>query len=194
MTTSPDIEGIRRRMAATIHAHWKLVLAQGILLMVFGLLAVAMPNIATLAVEIFVGWLFFIAGIFRAVSVWHARQMPGFGWSMLSALLAVLLGLILIARPLAGVLTLTMVLIAFFVLEGITAIVVAVQHREHLRSWGWVLFSGIVDLLLAYLIWAGWPSSADWAIGLLVGINMVFLGLSLLMTALAARLMGNQAR
>jgi len=194
MTTPPDIEGIRRRMAATIHAHWKLVLAQGILLMVFGLLAVAMPNIATLAVEIFVGWLFFIAGIFRAVSVWHARQMPGFGWSMLSALLAVLLGLILIARPLAGVLTLTMVLIAFFVLEGITAIVVAVQHREHLRSWGWVLFSGIVDLLLAYLIWAGWPSSADWAIGLLVGINMVFLGLSLLMTALAARLMGNQAR
>ena len=193
MTTPPDIEGIRRRMAATIHAHWKLVLAQGILLMVFGLLAVAMPNIATLAVEIFVGWLFFIAGIFRAVSVWHARQMPGFGWSMLSALLAVLLGLILIARPLAGVLTLTMVLIAFFVLEGITAIVVAVQHREHLRSWGWVLFSGIVDLLLAYLIWAGWPNSTDWAIGLLVGINMAFLGLSLLMTALAARLMGGQS-
>ena len=193
MTTPPDIEGIRRRMAATIHAHWKLVLAQGILLMVFGLLAVAMPNTATLAVEIFVGWLFFIAGIFRAVSVWHARQMPGFGWSMLSGLLAVLLGLILIARPLAGVLTLTMVLIAFFILEGITAIVVAVQHREHLRSWGWVLFSGIVDLLLAYLIWAGWPNSTDWAIGLLVGINMVFLGLSLLMTALAARLMGGQS-
>ena len=193
MSIQPDIDGIRRQMAATIHAHWKLVLAQGILLMVFGLLAVATPNIATLAVEIFVGWLFFIAGIFRAVSVWHARQMPGFGWSMLSGLLAVLLGLILIARPLAGVLTLTMVLIAFFILEGITAIVVAVQHREHLRSWGWVLFSGIVDLLLAYLIWAGWPNSTDWAIGLLVGINMVFLGLSLLMTALAARLMGGQS-
>jgi uncharacterized membrane protein HdeD (DUF308 family) len=194
MSIQPDIEDIRRQMAATIHAHWKLVLAQGILLMVFGLLAVAMPNIATLAVEIFVGWLFFVAGIFRAVSVWHARQMPGFGWSMLSALLAVLLGLILIARPLAGVLTLTMVLIAFFILEGITAIVIAVQHRDHLTSWGWVLFSGIIDLLLAYLIWVGWPSSADWAIGLLVGINMVLFGLSLLMTALAARLMGDQAR
>src|SRR6266446_4107024 len=192
MSTQPDIEGIRRRMAATIHAHWKLVLAQGILLLVFGLLAVAMPNIATLAVEIFVGWLFLIAGIFRGVSVWHARQMPGCGWSMLSALLAVLLGLILVARPLAGVLTLTMVLIAFFILEGITAIIIAVQHRDHLRSWGWVLFSGVIDLLLGWLIWQGWPSSASWAIGLLVGINMVFLGLSLLMTALAARLMGNQ--
>jgi uncharacterized membrane protein HdeD (DUF308 family) len=189
MSIQPDIEGFRRRMAETIHAHWKLVLAQGILLLIFGLLAVAMPNIATLAVEIFVGWLFFIAGIFRAVSVWHARQMPGFGWSMLSALLAVLLGLILILRPLAGVLTLTMVLVAFFILEGVTAIVVAVQHREHLKSWGWVLFSGIVDLLLAYLIWQGWPSSASWAIGLLVGINMIFFSLSLVMTALAARLM-----
>src|SRR2546429_4162999 len=102
MTIQPDIEGIRRQIAATIHAHWKLFLAQGILLMVLGLLAVAMPNIATLAVEIFVGWLFLIAGIFRALSVWHARQMPGFGWSMLSALLAVPLRPVPIVRPVAG--------------------------------------------------------------------------------------------
>jgi uncharacterized membrane protein HdeD (DUF308 family) len=194
MSIRPDIEDIRRQMAATIHAHWKLVLAQGIVMMVLGFLAVAEPNVATIAVGIFVGWLFFIGGIFRALSLWQSRGMPGFAWSLLTALLAIVLGLILIFRPLAGVLTLTMVLIAFFILEGITAIVLAVQHREHLRSWGWVLFSGIVDLLLAFLIWDGWPSSADWAIGLLVGINMLFFGLSLVMTALAARLMGNQAR
>jgi uncharacterized membrane protein HdeD (DUF308 family) len=194
MSIQPDIDGIRRQMAATIHAHWKLVLMQGIVMMVLGFLAVAEPNVATIAVGIFVGWLFFIGGIFRALSVWQSRGMPGFAWSLLTALLAIVLGLILIFRPLAGVLTLTMVLIAFFILEGITAIVLAVQHREHLRSWGWVLFSGIVDLLLAFLIWDGWPSSADWAIGLLVGINMLFFGLSLVMTALAARLMGNQAR
>jgi uncharacterized membrane protein HdeD (DUF308 family) len=194
MSIQPDIDGIRRQMAATIHAHWKLVLAQGIVMMVLGLLSVAEPNVATIAIGIFVGWLFFIGGIFRALSVWRSRGMPGFAWSLLTALLAILLGLILIFRPLAGVLTLTMVLIAFFILEGITAIALAVQHREHLRSWGWVLFSGIIDLLLAYLIWAGWPSSADWAIGLLVGINMLFFGLSLVMTALAARLVSNQAR
>jgi uncharacterized membrane protein HdeD (DUF308 family) len=194
MSIQPDIDGIRRQMAATIHAHWKLVLVQGIVMMVLGFLAVAEPNVATIAVGIFVGWLFFIGGIFRALSVWQSRGMPGFAWSMLTALLAIVLGLILIFQPLAGVLTLTMVLIAFFILEGITAIVLAVQHREHLSSWGWVLFSGIVDLLLAFLIWDGWPSSADWAIGLLVGINMLFFGLSLVMTALAARLMGNQAR
>jgi uncharacterized membrane protein HdeD (DUF308 family) len=118
--------------------------------------------------------------------------MPGFAWSMLTAVLAIALGLILILRPLAGVLTLTMVLIAFFIVEGVASILVAIQHRQHLRSWGWLLFSGIVDLLLAYLIWAGWPSSADWAIGLLVGVNMLFFGLSLVMTALAARAIGNQ--
>ena len=87
---------------------------------------------------------------------------------------------------------LAMVLVAFFIVEGIASILGAIQHRRHLRSWVWVLFSGVVDLLLAWLIWAGWPSSADWAIGLLVGINMIFFGLSLVMTALAARVMGNQ--
>ena len=192
MSNQADIEGLRRQLALTIHAHWKLFLAQGIVMMVLGFLAVAEPNVATLAVTLFVGWLFLFAGVFRAASAWHSRQMPGFGWSILTALLSIALGVILILRPLAGVLTLTMVLVAFFIVEGIASILGAIEHRQHLRSWGWVLFSGIVDLFLAYLIWAGWPSSADWAIGLLVGINMLFLGLSLVMTALAARVMGDQ--
>ena len=187
MSDMTDLESLRRQLALTIHAHWKLFLAQGILMIVLGFLAVAEPNIATLAVGIFVGWLFFVGGIFRAASVWHSRQAPGFAWSMLTAILAIVLGLILILRPLPGVLTLTMVLIVFFIVEGVASILAAIQHRNHLRSWGWVLFSGIIDLLLAFLIWAGWPSSADWAIGLLVGINMLFFGLSLVMTALAAR-------
>jgi uncharacterized membrane protein HdeD (DUF308 family) len=191
MSNRTDISGLQRQLALTIHAHWKLFLIQGIVLMVLGVLAVAEPNVATLAVTLFVGWLFFIAGIFRAASAWHSRQMPGFAWSMLTAILSVALGLILILRPLAGVLTLTMVLVAFFIIEGIASILGAIQHRQHLRSWVWVLFSGVVDLFLAYLIWIGWPSSADWVIGLLVGINMLFFGLALVMTALAARTMGN---
>jgi uncharacterized membrane protein HdeD (DUF308 family) len=192
MSNQTNIDGLRGQLALTIHRHWKLFLIQGIVMMVLGFLAVAEPNVATLAVTLFAGWLFFIAGVFRAASAWHSRQMPGFAWSMLTAVLSVVLGLILILRPLAGVLSLTMVLVAFFIVEGIASIIGAIQHRQHLRSWGWVLFSGVVDLLLAYLIWEGWPSSADWAIGLLVGINMLFFGLSLVMTALAARVMGDQ--
>src|SRR5207244_11649585 len=109
MSNHTDIDGLRRQLALTIHAHWRLFLAQGIVMMLLGFLAVAVPNLATLAVEIFIGWLFFVAGIFRAVSVWHSRQMPGFAWSLLTAVLAIVLGLILILRPLEGVLTLTMV-------------------------------------------------------------------------------------
>jgi uncharacterized membrane protein HdeD (DUF308 family) len=192
MSNQTDVDALRRQLALTIQAHWKLFLAQGIVMMVLGFLAVAVPILATLAVEIFVGWLFFVAGLFRAVWVWRSRQTPGSAWSLLTAVLAVVLGLVLILRPLAGVLTLTMVLVAFFIIEGIFSIVAAIEHRRHMRSWGWVLFSGIIDLLLAYLIWQGWPSSASWAIGLLVGINMLFLGLSLVMTALAARVMGSE--
>jgi uncharacterized membrane protein HdeD (DUF308 family) len=193
-TTLPDFDGVRRQVAAAIQAHWRRFLAEGIVMMVLGLLAIAVPNIATLAIEIFIGWLFFVGGVFRAVSVLQSRQMPGFAWSLLTAVLAIALGLILILRPIAGILTLTIWLIAFFILEGIAAILLAVEHRKHVPSWGWVLFSGLVDLLLAYLIWRGWPSSAAWAIGLLVGINMVFLGLSLVMTALAARTMAPAPR
>jgi uncharacterized membrane protein HdeD (DUF308 family) len=190
----PDFDGIRRQLAAAIHAHWKLFLAEGIVMMILGLLAIAVPEVASLAITIFIGWLFFVGGIFRTISVLQHRGMPGFVWSLLTAVLAILLGLVLILQPIAGVLTLTIWLIVFFIIEGIAAILLAIEHRRHLPSWGWVLFSGLVDLFLAYLIWRGWPSSAGWAIGLLVGINMVFVGLSLIMTAIAARTMAPESK
>ena len=185
----PGLDAIQRRLAEAIHAHWKLFLAEGIVMLVLGLLAIAVPEVASLAITILIGWLFFVGGIIRTLSVLRHRQMPGFGWSLLTAVLAIALGLVLLLRPMAGVLTLTLALIVFFVVEGVAAILLAIEHRKHLASWGWVLLSGLVDLLLAYLIWDGWPSSAGWAIGLLVGVNMVFVGLSLIMTAIAARTM-----
>jgi uncharacterized membrane protein HdeD (DUF308 family) len=185
----PEFDEVRRRLTEAMHAHWKFFLAEGILMLVLGLLAIAVPEVASLAITILVGWLFFIGGIFRTVSVLRHRRMPGFWWSLLTAVLAIVLGLVLLLRPIAGVLTLTLALIVFFVIEGISAILLAIEHRRHLPSWGWILLSGLVDLLLAFLIWDGWPSSAGWAIGLLVGINMVFVGVSLIMTALAARKM-----
>ena len=98
--------------------------------------------------------------------------------------------MILIANPLRGVLTLTMVLMALFLIEGVAAILAALNFRQHSRNWGWLLFSGIVDLVLVYLIWQGWPATAAWAIGLLAGVNLLFTGLSLVMLAIAARQAG----
>ncbi|MBT5415439.1 MAG: HdeD family acid-resistance protein [Rhodospirillaceae bacterium] len=186
-TAQQRVEALRKTAAAAIRAHWKIFFAQGLVMTVLGILAVALPNIATLAIEILIGWLLFIGGLFRVLSVLRARGAPGFWWALLTALLALALGLLLIAKPLEGVLTLTMVLVAVFVAEGIAGILIALDFRRHLSNWGWSLFGGLSNLVLAYLIWQGWPATADWAIGLLVGINMFMLGLSLVMAALAAR-------
>ncbi len=181
------VERLNKLAAEAIQAHWKIFLAQGLFLMALGLLAVALPNIATLAIEVFIGWMLFIGGLLRLFAVLRARGAPGFIWALLTAVLALALGLLLVAKPLEGVLTLTMVLVFIFVAEGIAGILIALDFRRHLANWGWTLVSGMANLVLAYLIWRGWPATADWAIGLLLGINMFMLGMSLTMSALAAR-------
>ena len=179
--TVPDFQ-------STISKHWKLTLAKGIVLVLLGIGAIIVPPIAGLTVTLFLGWLLLIGGIFGLIVTFYARDMPGFWWSLLSAALAVLAGLILIARPLEGLLTLTVVLTAFFIIEGIASIMFALEHKKQLSGrWGWVVAAGVVDLVLAFMIFAGLPGSALWAIGLLVGINLVFTGTSLIGMALAAR-------
>jgi uncharacterized membrane protein HdeD (DUF308 family) len=172
----------------SIHDHWRLFLFEGILLVVLGLLAILVPQIASLAVTILLGWLFLISGVFGLVASFYARQAPGFWWSLLSAVLALVVGLALLAAPIAGVLSLTYVLIAFFFLEGVASIMYAIEHRRELTGgWMWMLASGIVTLALGVIILAGLPGSAAWALGLLVGIDMVFGGSALMAVAFAAR-------
>jgi uncharacterized membrane protein HdeD (DUF308 family) len=116
------------------------------------------------------------------------RQAPGFWWSLVSAILGIAVGIVLLLWPLSGVLSLTLVLIAFFVIEGIASIMFALEHKRELSGrWGWMLTSGIIDLILATIIITGLPGTAVWAIGLLVGINMVFGGSALIAMALHAR-------
>ena len=182
-----QFEKLRHDVAAAMREHWKIVLTQGVVMIVLGLLAVLLPNIATLAVEILVGSLFLAGGLMRLITLTRCRTAPGFGWSVALAALSAVLGGILLVQPMEGTLTLTMVLIAFFAAEGIASIIVAFKIHRPMQTWLWTLGSGVVDLVLAYLIWRGWPGSAAWAIGLLVGINMCFLGMSLVMMALAAR-------
>lgn len=172
----------------SIHDHWRLFLFEGILLVVLGLLAILVPQIASLAVTILLGWLFLISGVFGLAASFYARQAPGFWWSLLSAVLALVVGLALLAAPIAGVLSLTYVLIAFFFLEGVASIMYAIEHRRELTGgWMWMLASGIVTLALGVIILAGLPGSAAWALGLLVGIDMVFGGSALMAVAFAAR-------
>ena len=114
--------------------------------------------------------------------------VSGFWWSLVSAVLGICAGLLLLVSPGSGALSLTLILIVFFVIEGVASVMYALEHRQQLTgSWGWMLVSGIIDLILAAMVFAGLPGSAAWAIGLLVGINMIFGGSALIAMALAAR-------
>ena len=188
MTMSQDISELQSKMRAAVREHWKAFLVEGILLVILGLVAIIVPPLASLAVTIFLGWLFLISGIAGLVLTFWARQMPGFWWSLVSAALAIAAGIILLARPVQGTLTLTIVVGAYFLAEGIATIMYALEHRRELsQRWSWLLVAGLMDILIAIIIVAGLPGSALWAIGLLVGINLLFGGASLIGMALAAR-------
>jgi uncharacterized membrane protein HdeD (DUF308 family) len=188
MTLPQDITKLQSAVSATVREHWKAFLIEGILLVILGLAAMIVPPLASLAVTIFLGWMFLITGIAGLVLTFWARQMPGFWWSLISAALAVVAGAILLARPMQGVLTLTIVVGAYFLAEGVATIMYALEHRKELSErWSWLLVSGLMDILIAFLIIAGLPGSAEWAIGLLVGLNLLFGGATLIGMALAAR-------
>jgi uncharacterized membrane protein HdeD (DUF308 family) len=184
---NPRLEEVGRDVREAIRNHWVLFLIQGLVMVVLGLFAVAEPMVATIAVTIFAGWMFLVSGIVGLAGVFTARRVPGFWWGLITALLAIAVGIYLLWRPLAGVLSLTLVVAAFFAAQGISLIITAIGHRGVLASWGWLLFSGIVDLILAAIILSGWPGTAEWTLGLLFGINLLMWGVSLVMTALACR-------
>ena len=187
-TQQSGIQGIQRAATAALREHWVLFLVEGVVLLVLGATAVVLPPIATLAVTILFGWLFLVSGIVGLVTTFWMRHAPGFWWSLLSAALGIIVGAMLLASPVTGALSLTLVLIAFFLIEGAVSIMFALDHRRELSGqWGWMLMSGIIDLVLAMMIFAGLPSTAAWAVGLLVGINMIFGGAALIAMALHAR-------
>lgn len=187
-TTKDELERFQSKITTSLHAHWQLFLTEGILLMVLGLLAIVVPNIATLAVEILIGWLLLVSGIVGLIATLRMRSAPGFGWSLLSAVIGIAAGVVLLLWPLSGALSLTLVLTAFLTLEGVASILYALEHRRELSGrWGVMLLSGGVDLILAAMIFAGFPATAAWAIGLLMGINLVFGGSALIAMALHAR-------
>ncbi len=179
---------LRSTVTGAIRAHWGLFLIEGIILVILGIAAIVLPPIATLAFTIVIGWLFLISGVVGLITTFWMRHAPGFWWALISAIIGIAAGVVLLAWPISGTLSLTLVLIAFFVVEGVASIMYAIEHRGQLSGrWGWMLVSGIIDLILAGIIFAGLPGTALWALGLLVGINMVFGGAALISMALAAR-------
>ena len=188
MSMQPPIETRQTIVTTALRDHSTFVLVEGIVLLILGLLAILLPPFATLAVTIVLGWLFLASGIVGLIMTFAARGVPGFWWSLLSAVLATAAGLVLLLQPVSAILSLTLLLIAFFVIEGVVSILYALEHRKELSGrWEWMLISGLVDLVLAAIIFTGLPGTAAWALGLLVGINMMFGGMALIAMALHAR-------
>lgn len=189
-THHSDFVDLQRVARETLHEHWVLFLIEGVVLVVLGATAIVLPVLASLAVAILLGWLFLVSGVLGLISTFSMRHAPGFWWSLLSGVLAIVVGALLLWMPVTGMFSLTFLVIAFFIVEGVASIMFALDHKRELTGqWGWMLASGIVDLALAALLFAGLPSTAAWAVGLLVGINMVFGGASLIALALGARRM-----
>jgi uncharacterized membrane protein HdeD (DUF308 family) len=187
-TVKPEFEKIQTAMATSLHAHWRLFLVEGIVLVVLGLASVMLPLIATIGIELVVGWIFLLSGVVGLIATFRMRNAPGFWWSLCSGILGIVAGVVLLRWPLGGAFSLTLILTLFLVLEGIVTIMFALEHRRELSGrWGVMLVSGVVDLVLAAIIYAGLPGTAAWAIGLLVGVNLFFGGLALIAMALHGR-------
>ena len=183
-----DLNDLHRGVKSALSARWGLLMFEGVVLIVLGVLAIAAPFFATIAVEIYIGCLFLIAGIVGLVAMFYADDIAAFLWTLVTAALSLCLGVLLLYKPGAGAATLTLALTAFFAAEGVFQIVTSLAYRKALPdAWGWLLASGVCDLILVAIIVASWPLSASWTLGLLAGVNLLTSGWAIVMIAFAAR-------
>jgi uncharacterized membrane protein HdeD (DUF308 family) len=179
---------VAERLREETARHWKLLLAIGVLCDLAGVYSIFVPIVASISVAVLVGWVLLFAGV---VQFGHAlRRDPTWSWDtawqLLVSVLTIVAGAWILIAPLSGAITLTVVLVVWFWVLGVTRLLAWWRMRSVERSW-MIGLNGALSLVLGVLIWADLPSSATWAIGLLVGIELLFAGSVLIMTALAGR-------
>jgi len=168
------------RRVSTLSILW------GVLLVLLGMMAIASPLIAAVAVNVVIAWLIVLAGVVHLIVAFHTREAGSMLWRLLVGLAYVAFGIYLIARPAVGVASLTLVLATLFLIEAVFDIALFFRARA-IGGSAWILFDGIISLLLGVMIYAQWPSSSAWAIGTLVGVSLIVSGLTRVMVALAVR-------
>jgi len=185
MSANSELSDFQNAVRTALRENWKWFVFQGIVMLILGCLAVAEPVIASVAVDIYIGWLFMLSGLLGLVAMFSARDVSAFFWMLLTSALSLAVGILLIWKPGEGTVSLTLVLTAFLIAEGVFQVGVSFSYRDVLPdSWGWMLASGIADIVLAGLIIYFWPQSASWTLGLIVGVNLITTGLAILMTAI----------
>jgi uncharacterized membrane protein HdeD (DUF308 family) len=178
-----EIRQMQLKMQSYLQSHWRMFLAEGIFFIFLGFCAIMVPQFFSEATVIFLGWILLFGGIVHVGRTFMFVDMPGFGWWLFMGGLQVIIGYLFITKPVVGALTLVMLITVFFALEGLAKISLALIMRP-LANWGFILFSGFTALFFSLIIWITWSETAHWLLGLFLGINMVFLGWSLVKISL----------
>ena len=178
MSLDQAAEVMRSAMRDVIKRHSLWYLLQGGLMVLTGVVAFLFPVFSSVAVVLILGWLLIISGGFQAISLIGATNVPHFWLQLISVALSVVIGILFLRNPGQGLLTQTLLLIVFFMVEGMAKVIFALTIRPF-PNWGWVLASGIVGVLLAIYLWSSLPITAAWLLGILVGIQLTSEGAAL---------------
>ena len=168
----------------TVQEHRGWFIALGAVFLALGVLAILVPFVASVATAVFLGCLMIASGIFQGAHALQNREWRGSGWAILGAAIQVIAGALVVAFPITGTITLTLVIGSYLFATGLLKIIRAVQHRS-MPAWGFLLFDGILTIGLGLLISLGWPSTAAWALGMLVGVDLLMSGWSMLLVGLS---------
>ena len=188
MSTPAEVRLARRVLRhelEAIRAHWVAFVTLGIILIVVGTIAMAMPLVASLATAVTFGVLLLIGGVAQLAGAFWTRDWSGFLLSLLMGVLYAVLGLFFLRDPGDALLAMTLLLACVLMVGGLFRIIGSVMYQ--FPHWGWVLVGGIINLALGIMIWQQWPVSGLWVIGLVVGIDLIFTGWTWVMLALAVK-------
>jgi uncharacterized membrane protein HdeD (DUF308 family) len=175
MSLEAAAQAYREAIRQTVKRYSLWYLIEGVLLVVAGILAIVYPVVSSAAAVVLLGWLLIVSGVLQAISLIGAGRVPHFWLQLISVILAVLVGLLFLRDPAQGMLTITLLLIVFFMIEGISKVVFSLTIRPF-PNWGGVLASGLIGILLSVILWANLPVTAVWLIGLLLGIELISVG------------------
>lgn len=166
-------------------ARWSIAI--GVLMIILGIIAIVAPLLASIAVGLYLGWLFIVGGMFQATDAFQHHESGGsLVLKLLLGVLSVITGILLIVNPWAGVVSLTLIVGIYFFTDGVFRVFLAFRLKPA-ASWSWVLLNGILMIILGILIWSQWPFNATWVLGFFVGVGLLFSGITTIVFAAAVR-------
>jgi uncharacterized membrane protein HdeD (DUF308 family) len=186
MTIAQASAAMREAMRETVKRYSLWYLLEGVLLVIAGIVALVYPHVASVTLVFLLGWILIISGVLQGLGLIGAKDVPHFWLQLVSAVLAILIGVLLLRNPDAGLLIMTLLLIVFFVVEGISKIIFALNIRPF-TGWLWVMLSGVIGLLLGAYLWVNMPLSSEWVLGVLLGIQLICEGAALAFLAWMVR-------